>query len=351
MNAEWMFDARKIPDEVMNYLRRIAVRAIEEKDYSPELVADFLGIDRTSIYDWLRKYRQAGEKSLDTGKAPGAERVITPDIDRWLKETILNTTPADHGYETVLWTLDIIVNLLKERFDLWVSDATVRIHLHHLGLSCQQPCYLAFNQDQAQVKAFLDEEFKQIQKVAQELKADIAFEDESWIQGNTRSGRTWGLIGHPPQIKVSDDRGGFHVLSMVTATGELVFEVTTEKLVSAVFIRFLRKALCGRTRPLIVITDNASYHTSNEVKKFVEDHSQQIRLFFFPPHSPKLNPDEQVWNEIKHRQLEKEPIKNRVDFQHRVYSALIKLQQYKEKIKSFFKLPDTQYAGLETSPV
>ena len=31
MNAEWMFDARKIPDWVMNYLRRIAVRAIEEK--------------------------------------------------------------------------------------------------------------------------------------------------------------------------------------------------------------------------------------------------------------------------------------------------------------------------------
>jgi len=36
MNAEWMFDARKIPDEVMNDLRRIAVRAIDEKHYSPE---------------------------------------------------------------------------------------------------------------------------------------------------------------------------------------------------------------------------------------------------------------------------------------------------------------------------
>ncbi|MDG4557471.1 MAG: helix-turn-helix domain-containing protein [Candidatus Contendobacter sp.] len=96
-----MFDARKIPDEVMNYRRRIAVRAIEEKDYSPELVADFLGIDRTSIYDWLRKYRHEGEESLDTRQALGAERVMTPDIDRWLKETILNTTPADHGYETV----------------------------------------------------------------------------------------------------------------------------------------------------------------------------------------------------------------------------------------------------------
>lgn len=66
MNAEWMLDARKIPDEVMNYLRRIAVQAVEEKHYSPELVADLFGIDRTSIYDWLRKYRHEGEEALET---------------------------------------------------------------------------------------------------------------------------------------------------------------------------------------------------------------------------------------------------------------------------------------------
>jgi hypothetical protein len=39
---------------------------------------------------------------------------------------------------------------------------------------------------------FLDEEFKDMQKLAQELGVDLAFEDESWIQGNRRSGRTWG---------------------------------------------------------------------------------------------------------------------------------------------------------------
>ena len=171
MNAQWLFDARKIPDEVMNYIRRIAVRAIKEKDYSSELVADLLGISRTSIYDWLRKYHNEGEEALDTGKAPGAEFVMTPEIDQWLKETILNTTPADHGYDTVLWTLEIIVNLLREYFDLWVSDATVRLHLHHLGLSCQKPCYHALNQDMEKVKKFLDQEFKDIQKLAEELGA------------------------------------------------------------------------------------------------------------------------------------------------------------------------------------
>jgi len=65
MKAKWVFDTRKIPDEVMNYLRRIAVRAVEEKHYSPEVVADFLDISRSSIYDWLREYREKGESALD----------------------------------------------------------------------------------------------------------------------------------------------------------------------------------------------------------------------------------------------------------------------------------------------
>ncbi len=138
---------------------------------------------------------------------------------------------------------------------------------------------------------------------------------------------------------------------MVTAGGELMFDVKTENLVSSVYIDFLKKVICNRTRPLIVIADKASYHTSHEVKKFAEDHAQQIQLFFLPPHSPEINPDEQVWNEIKHRQLEKKLIKNPAYFERRMYAALLKLQTLKEKVQSFFQLLDTQYARLTPNTV
>jgi len=49
MKANWLSDARKIPGEVMNYIRRLAVRAVEEKHHSPEVIADILGISRSSI--------------------------------------------------------------------------------------------------------------------------------------------------------------------------------------------------------------------------------------------------------------------------------------------------------------
>ena len=81
MNATGLSDFRKIPDEVMNYLRRMAVRAVEGNHHSPELIADILGISRSCIYDWLRWYRAGGEAALDTRLAPGAGPGHSP---RWI---------------------------------------------------------------------------------------------------------------------------------------------------------------------------------------------------------------------------------------------------------------------------
>jgi transposase len=349
MNAEWLSDFRKIPDEVMNYLRRIAVRAVEDQHQSPELIAKIFGISRSCIYDWLRWYRAAGEAALDTRTAPGAEPVLTRELDRWLQDTILNSTPVDHGYDTELWTLQILVELLRQRFGVWVSDSTVALHLHRLDLSCQRPCYRAAEQDPEAVAHFLLYKFPKIQRLAEKMGADIGFEDEAGIGIMTRAGRTWGAVGHPPVVLATDRRGGYNVLSLVTAEGRLRYSVAEHTIDSDRYIAFLQQVLHGRTRPLILLADNASFHRSAAVRQFVRAHRTQLRMFFFPPHAPELNPDEQVWNEIKHRQVGKQPIKSKPDLKKRLHSALKSLQQKADKIRSFFQLPDTDYAAIPDS--
>jgi len=111
-------------------------------------------------------------------------------------------------------------------------------------------------------------------------------------------------------------------------------------------VEFLQQMLRGRARPLIVITDKVSFHKSAIVREFVRAHRTQIRIFFFPTHSPELNPDEQVWNELKHRQLGKQPIKNKADLKKRIRSILKALQHKAKKVQSFFQLPNTKYAAI-----
>lgn len=72
-------------------------------------------------------------------------------------------------------------------------------------MSDQQSCYRAFGRGPAKIKRFVEIEFKYFQKLAQELNADIAFEDESCIGCGNHSGQTWGLVGQPPEIKACDE--------------------------------------------------------------------------------------------------------------------------------------------------
>lgn len=59
-NEEWLRDGRKIPDEVMGYIRKMAVQAIRERGQSPEVVAQIFNFNRSCIYRWLKHYDEGG---------------------------------------------------------------------------------------------------------------------------------------------------------------------------------------------------------------------------------------------------------------------------------------------------
>lgn len=343
MKDDWLLDGRKIPDEVMNYFRKRAVQAIREKDQSPEVVAAVLGFDRSCIYEWLQRYDQGGYPALESRQPPGAEPMITPAMEPWRKHTVLHSLPVEHGYDTVLWTRDLLVDLIQKKFAVTVSGPTVSLHLKKLGLSYQQPDYRDRAREAQEVEFFLDHKFPRIQRLAQKMGADIGFEDEAGVGVMTRSGRPWGEVGHPPEIPVSMERGGYNLLSMITPEGTLHYTVTGSQVNSEQYCQFLFELIDGRSRPLILLTDHVSFHHSKTVREFVRAHRAQLRVFFLPKHCPELNPAEQVSNEIKHNKIGKKPVKGKKDLGKRLFSALKFLQCCTQRIQSFFELPDTRY--------
>ena len=345
MIDSWEADGRKIPDLVMSYIRKLAVRAVEEKGYSPEVVVDMLGFSRSCIYDWLRKYHEAGMAGLETQTAPGAVPEVSQEMELWLREIVLETTPDAHGYDTRLWTRDILAELLFREFGVRVSGRTISRHLRKMKLSYQKPQYRAVEQDPEEVRYFLDEKFPRIQRLANKINAEIAFEDETGVGISTRHGRTWGKRGKTPEVPATDQRGGYNLLTTVSGEGKMRYSATGEHINSQRFIAFLKQLIRGQTRPLILVLDHASFHGSKKVRDFVRAHRKQIRIFFLPRHSPEYNPDEQVWNEIKVNKIGKQPVKNKSDLKWRLYSALASLQRQAQRIHSFFQLPETQYAA------
>ena len=294
MKPQWLSDARLIPDEVMGYLRKIAVRAVQENGHSPEDVIKIFGFSRGCIYDWLNRFKAEGYDGLDTQKAPGSPPTVTEEMEAWLKRTVLESGPEDFGYDTALWTCALLAEQLREKYGVEVVPETIGQHLRKLGLSYQKPDYTAREQDPAAIEQFIKEKFPKIQRFANKIHADIGFEDEAAVDLREHSGKTWGQRGVRPVVRVSGQRGRFNMLSVVTAQGDMRYHVTENYINSDEYIQFLTQLIKGRERPLILIADRASFHRSRHVRIFIWRNRRKIRLHYLPAYSPKLNPDEHV---------------------------------------------------------
>ena len=51
---------------------------------------------------------------------------------------------------------------------------------------------------------------------------------------------------------------------------------------------------------IFLIVDRHSAHTAAETTRYVASTEGRLRLFYLPPYSPELNPDEWVWKNVKH---------------------------------------------------
>lgn len=345
MNLDWLNDGRKIPDDVMHYIRVMAVNSIRVLGQSPEDIAKAYNFNRHCIYRWLNQYDAGGFDALKSDMPAGATPLVTGEMDEWLRHVVLEHTPLDFQYDNNLWTCAILAELLGKEFAVTVSESTIRLHLKQLGLTPQKPEYQDAERDKQEIEYFLNVKFPRIQRLAKKLGADIGFEDEAGVGIRTRYGRTWGMRGQTPIVSVCMKRGGYNAMSVVTAQGKMRYSIKDKSIDSAVYIDFLKRLIHGRKRPLILLVDHASFHGSEAVRDFVRAHRAGLRIFFLPRRAPEYNPDEQVWEEVKVNRIGKQPIKDKKDLKKRLHSALKSLQKNTKRIISFFQLENTIYAS------
>jgi transposase len=340
---ELVKDGRKVDPKTMDEIRMRAVAAVQ-RGHSPEQVVEIFGFSRSSIYVWLARYEQGGWEALRTAPRSGRPRRDDAVIRTRLWVTVTTSTPQDWGFETVLWTRPILAQLLGEWFDLEVSDSTVGRWLHELDLSPQQPVWQAREQDPEAVRHFVEEKFPRIVRLAQKLGAEIFFVDEFGYGAGEHAGRTWGPVGQPPVVTSTGQRFRCHVLSAVSASGQLRFKVFERPIGAEQFLEFLRALVQGSERPVVVLADRHVIHRAGLVRQLMRPWRDRFKLFRLPAYSPEYNPVEEVPNELKNHVLGKKAFRTKADLKAKLYQALRSLQKKTQRIVSFFHKPTTAYA-------
>lgn len=338
-------DARELDHKTLEEIRIRAVGQVQSGE-SPEAVIKALGFSRSCIYTWLALYRSGGWGALKARVLKGRPMKISAAQLKWLYETVSGKNPLQFRFEFALWTREMIRMLLREVFSLKLSVTSVGRLLRQLGLSCQRPLYRATEQDPERVRCWREEEFPAIRQMAKAAGALILFGDEAGVRSDYHAGTTWGVIGRTPIVPRTGGRHSVNMLSAVGARGELRFMLVKGRVNGVVFAEFLRRLMHNAPHPVFLILDGHSIHRSRPVREFVASQDGKLRLFFLPPYSPELNPDEQVWNYVKHHGVGKAALRTASDLRNFVLARLHSLQRLPWTVRMFFLTPATQYAAL-----
>ena len=76
-------------------------------------------------------------------------------------------------------------------------------------------------------------------------------------------------------------------------------------------------------------------HRAKSVARFVAAQAGKLALFFLPPYSPELNPDEFVWNDLKNHGTGRKLITSLSQLQQTVISHMRQLQKLPDPVCSF----------------
>jgi len=337
-------DARKLDHKTLEAIRIRAVEQVQAGE-SPEVVIRALGFSRGCIYNWLAAYRSGGWHALQAKPLSGRPRIISGRQMKWIYNAITLKNPLQFKFDFALWTRRMIQTVIRDRFGIRLSLASIGRLLAQLGLTCQKPLIRAFQQNPALVEKWLKEEYPQIRARAKRVDAEIFFGDEAGVRSDFHSGKTWAPKGQTPVVRATGARFGFNMISAVSPKGQLRFMVVEGKVASAEFCEFLRRLVHNAQRPIFLILDGHPVHRSARVKQLVESLEGKLELFFLPPYSPELNPDEWVWNDLKNNGIGRMAITGPDDLKRIVFDYMRQMQRFPELIRSFFRAPTTSYAA------
>ena len=320
-----MADGRKISREVLEAYRLRAIR-LRKRGYAVKEIASIFGINYFSVSHWFCRKNKYGLKSLKRRVAKGAERKLQKNILFWMKKT-LKDPATKWGFSVPLWNSKMLGGLLDQQKNIKLDRTTIWRYLCRMGLSFQKPEKRYKEQDKQEVKKWIEEEWPKVQKWVKKNRAVLYFEDESGISLSPIIGKTWALKGKTPIVKVSGARGGVLAMSAISPTGSIRFRLEDRKINAKVMIEFLKQI--GQThtdRKVAVIMDRAPNHTAKKIGDFINE-QDQLKVFYIPPYSPELNPDERMWRHLKSVSLKNRFAQNKSNLSRMVIGALRQMQK------------------------
>jgi transposase len=326
---------------------------MKENGATEKQITEAVGCSKQVIYKlwalWKATVNQKQKIDILTVKTRGIKvgegRTLTPSQETKIQTIIKDKYPDQLKFDFALWTREAVRELIEKQYGIAMPIRTVGEYLKRWGYTPQKPIKYAYERNDKQVQEWVEKTYPGIKRRAKRLKATIYWGDEATIKASDVRGRGYAPRGKTPVVRGTKLKEDIGIISAITNQGKVMWKTYDGSIDAEKFIEFIRQLIKYRKKKVFLIVDGASAHKSKIVKRWVEAHKGKIELFYLPPYSPDLNPDEHINADVKYGVGSKQPKRNKEMLREATEEHMTMLDHSPKRIKRYFLDPAIKYAA------
>ncbi len=294
-------DARNLDVAVRQDLRPCVVHAVVNGELTKSKAATVFGVSRTSVHTWVDLYHQQGEEGLTPlrpgpAKGGGYLKGLQAGV---IVNIIKDRTPDQLKMPFALWTREAVRDLIYNKFGIWFAIRSVGDLLERWGFTAQKPQRGAYERDDEQSRAWLENEDPKLRRRAKRQGAQSYWEDVTGLRSDHCVGRSYAPSGETPIVNMAGQRCGCNIISAVSNKGTLRFSVFEGGFNQDVMIDFLSRLVWDADRKVIVSADGYPAHKGTRLKRWRRAHADKCELVLLPAYAPEVNATEVLNQDLK----------------------------------------------------
>ena len=300
-------DGRSLSEESLEVLRRQAHRLRLEDKRTWAEIASIVGVHLSTMMSWSRRFDIGSAShplevaSAQRGRRFGEGRTLELVDEIGLRETIMSAPPSALGLAYALWSRRAVQEAVKVKFAIDMPIRTVGEYFRRWHFTPQRPAKHALEQRPEQVRQWLEVAYPAIVKRAKAEGAQVHWADETAVRQDTAWVRGYAPVGHTPVLEhaAKRPRPAITMISALTNQGLVRFGFHDGAINAERFVGFMADLVHDTPTKVFLVVDNLPVHRAGKVRQWVQDNKDRMELFYLPPYSPQMNPDEWLNRDLK----------------------------------------------------
>jgi transposase len=342
-------DARKLPREAQDEMRRQAMRLREELHLTWKEVARVVGVSIGTVLAWSKRYALEGAnglKSRKRGRQYLSGRTLNLAQEWQLRSIIVGENPRQMSLPFALWNRRAVMELIKKLFGIDMPIRTVGEYLLRWGYTPQRPAKRAQERNGHKLRQWLDETYPGIESRAKAEGAIIYWGDETAVAEDGHWLRGYAPAGQTPVLVAPSKRYGLSMVSAISNQGLVRFRFIEQAMNRELLMEFMQGLIEDSERKVFLILDNLKVHHAKLVSEWLEEHQAQIEVFYLPPYSPEINPDEYLNRDFKTALRSSDRSENKKALFQKATAFMVFLGKTPERVRAYFGHAAVRYAGM-----